>query len=178
MTRLFVAIDLSFSVRAELIRIQPAPTAGLRLVSAAQMHLTLHFIGDAQVDPLVKALNSVAGSPLTMVIERVGKFPPGEKANVLWAGVRGDPELIELQAAMGTALAAAGFHVEARPYSPHITLARCGHRVPAEVVDEFLVQHQAFALPPLAVSGFGLYSSTTVDGAPVYRREGWFPFQA
>ncbi len=178
MPRLFVAIDLPVSVREELVRVQPPPAPGLRRVSMEQIHLTLHFIGDAEIEPLVRALAAVVGSSLTIVIEGIGKFPPQGKASVLWAGVQRNSELCGLHAAIGKALETAGFPTETRPFSPHITLARCGHRVPAESVDEFLTRQKGLSLPPVAVSGFGLYSSTNVDGAPVYRRERWFPLSA
>jgi 2'-5' RNA ligase len=175
MPRLFIALDLPLSIKAELVRIQPPPVAGLRLVPSEQLHLTLHFIGEARIDPVVTALSSVVGSSLTLVIEGAGKFSLSGKPTVLWAGVRANTALSELHAALGNALAAGGFSLETRPYSPHLTLARCGNRVPADVIDEFLARHQALSLPPVPVTGFGLYSSTTVDGAPVYRLERWFP---
>lgn len=176
MPRLFVALDFPLSVREELVRIQPPNTSGLRLVSVKQMHLTLHFIGTAEIEPVVTALTKVASPPLSLTIAGVGKFPPAGKATVLWAGVHATAELLTLHAAIGVALQDVGFQVEARPYAPHLTLARCGPKVAPHVVERFLERNQGLSLPPEPVSGFSLYSSTIIDDAPVYRCEHWFPF--
>lgn len=105
------------------------------------------------------------------------QFPPVGKAAILWAGVRDNPELMKLHAAVAVALAIVGYRPEARRYSPHITLARCKPVVPAGVVTELLARHAAFSLPGVPVAAFGLYSSTLVGDAPVYRRERSFPLQ-
>ena len=137
------------------------------------MHLTLHFLGEAEVDPVAKALTEVAGDSFSLSIAGVGRFPPRGRASVLWAGVTGSAALSRLHTDIGRVLQAGGWPVETRPYHPHITLARCGFRVPPDVVNEFLSRHAKFALPEIRITGFGLYSSANVDGAQVYRREHW-----
>ena len=47
MPRLFVAVDLPRSATAELARILPAPLTGCRRAEPDQMHLTLHYLGEA-----------------------------------------------------------------------------------------------------------------------------------
>lgn len=175
MPRLFVAVDLPAAVAAKLARNQPPPMAGIRRVEPSQMHLTLHYIGEANIEPMAAALREVAVPAFSLALEGVGQFHSAGKAVTLWAGVRYSAELLELHAAIAAALAVAGYRPEARRYSPHITLARCKPLVPAGVVAEFLVRHAAFALPGVPVAAFGLYSSTLVGDAPVYRRERAFP---
>jgi 2'-5' RNA ligase len=81
---------------------------------------------------------------------------------------------MRLHAALAEALAPEGFRPEERPYSPHVTLARCDASVADGVVEDFIARNRRFALPAILVSDFGLYSSVTVDGAPVYHRERLF----
>lgn len=171
MSRLFVAIPLPDDVLAQLVRLRPRPVSGLRLVRSDQLHVTLHFIGDGDVAPTCDALQAVSATAFQMTLAGVGKFPPHGKPTVLWAGVQVSPELRQLHTAVGTALNAIGFTPESRPYAPHITLARCGHKVPSDVVNEFLEEHHAFSHPPIAVSEFRLYSSTTTDEGPIYHCE-------
>ena len=173
MPRLFVAIDLPAVVTAKLARNQPPPMAGVRLVEPGQMHLTLYFIGEADIGRMAAALQTVARPAFSLTLERFGRFPPTGKAVTLWAGVRDNAELRELHMAVAVALAVEGCRPEARRYSPHITLARCKPLVPAGVVTGFLAQ-AAFSLS-VPVAAFGLYSSTLVGDAPVYRRERLFP---
>ena len=175
MPRLFVALDLPIAATAKLAHAQPPPMAGIRLVEPGQMHLTLHYIGEANIERMATALHAVAVPAFLLTLEGVGQFPSAGRAVTLWAGVRDNAELLELHAAVAAALAVVGYRPEARRYSPHITLARCKSVVPAGVVTEFLARNAALSLPGLPVTGFGLYSSTVVGGAPVYRRERSFP---
>jgi len=176
MSKLFVAISLPATAIVELVRIQPPAMAGLRIVKADQMHLTLQFIGEADVDVTVDALKSVAGPGFAIQIAGVGRFPAGGHPTTLWAGIQNTTQLADLHLATGNALAKTGFfQPETRPFTPHITLARCGRKVPERIVDEFLTRNEEFSLPSFEVTGFALYSSTIVDDGPVYRQEHWFP---
>lgn len=175
MPRLFVAIDLPAAVTAKLARKQPLPMGGIRLVEPSQMHLTLHYIGEADIERMALALQTVAVPAFSLTLEGVGRFPPAGNAHTLWAGVRDSAELLGLHAAVAAALATTGYRPDARRYHPHITLARCKPLVPAGVVTEFLATHAAFSPSEVPVVAFGLYSSTLVGDAPVYRRERSFP---
>lgn len=175
MPRLFVAVSLPAATTAELALRQPPPMAGVRLVEPGQMHLTLHFIGEADIERMGAALQAVAAPAFLLTIEGVGKFSSAGKTVTLWARVRDNAELLGLHAAIAVALAGEGFRPEIRRYTPHITLARCAPRVPAAMVAEFLARHVAFSLPGVPVAEFGLYSSTFVGDTSVYRCERSFP---
>ena len=70
---------------------------------------------------------------------------------------------------------AEGFRPEPRPYTPHVTLARCGPRVPDQVTADFLARNRGFAPPAMPVTSFGLYSSVLPGEGPVYQRRRSFP---
>jgi 2'-5' RNA ligase len=176
MPRLFVAVELPSNVKQALARAQPRPTTGLRLVTPEQMHLTLHFIGEAQLDLIAAALTAVKCSPFEIGIEGVGRFPTQGRATTLWAGVTNEIALRRLHASVGEALAVTGYQPESRLFAPHITLARCGHRVPERLVDDFLSQPAELEPTRIPVEGFAVFSSTIIDDAPVYKREQWFAF--
>ena len=171
MPRLFVAIDLPADAKAELARIQPAPQPGLRNAKAGQMHLTLHFIGDAEIGPTAEALSGVVSRPFSLLIAGVGRFPLEGSAKVLWAGVPANAELLGLHAAVGTALSHAGFHPESRPFAPHLTLARCELQIPGSAIEDFLTRQDGFSLAPIPVREFVLFSSILGTDGPVYQRE-------
>jgi 2'-5' RNA ligase len=181
MPRLFVAVDLPAAVRVALARIQPHPSPGIRLVEPGQMHLTLHYIGDVDQERaarMAEALTAVSAPRFSLAFEKIGQLPSAAGATTLVAAVRESRELRELHAAVAGALAAEGFRPEARPYTPHVSLARCEPQVPAGVVSEFLARHRGVTLPEVAVTSFGLYSSVLVADVPLYRRERAFPLQA
>lgn len=178
MPKLFVAVDLPPETAWELARLQPSSMAGIRLAEPAQMHLTLHFIGEADMDRIATALQTVMVRTFQIVFEGVGQFRSSDGAVTLWGGVRRSDELLALHSAVGDTLIGQGFQPEARPYTPHVTLARCESTVPTSVMDEFLSRHAVISVPPVPVVRFGLYSSASVGNTPVYRCERSFPFLA
>jgi len=125
MPKLFVAIGLPAAATAALERIQPPPSAGIRLAEQNQMHLTLHYLGEADVESIAVALEVLAFQRFSLTLEGVGQFPSSGGAVTLWAGVRENADLLGLRTAVAAALAESGFRPEARRYAPHITLARC-----------------------------------------------------
>src|SRR5438067_431463 len=146
MPKLFVAIDLPAVATEALAAIQPTPTAGVRLVARDQMHLTLHYLGEADRDRMANALQKLTVPIFALTLEGVGQFASTGGAVTLWAGVRESPELLRLHAAVATALGSEGFRPEARRYTPHVTLARCAPATPTDVVVDFLARHAAFAM--------------------------------
>jgi RNA 2',3'-cyclic 3'-phosphodiesterase len=174
MVKLFVAVDVSATAALELIRLQPPPGPGVRLVEPGQMHVTLHYLGETQIEPTSVALHAVAAPAFQMKLEGVGQFLSSESAGILYAGVCASPELLGLHTAVAAALAALGFRPEARPYVPHVTLARCTAEAPAGLAEEFLARHAGFALHGVLAAEFGLYASE----ASAYRCERSFPLRA
>jgi 2'-5' RNA ligase len=174
MPKLFVAVDIPQVLSAALIAIQPHTTPGIRLVSADQMHLTLHYIGEvdeALAGRIALALEAVDAAPVLLSVVGVGQFPSKNGATTLWAGVGPSAELIELHTAVAHALACEGFQPEARQYTPHISLARCAPEVPASVVDSFLSCRRVFPVQPMTATRLALYSSAFEGDVPVYHCE-------
>lgn len=170
MPKLFTAIDLPEAAKTALARLQPAPIPGTRLVKQDQMHVTLHFFGDVDVDRISAALLKVRATPFELALKGVGQFPSAENSTTLWAGVEKGPGLLALHDAIGAAIAADGFKKEQRPYNPHLTLARCESGTPPQHSQEFCSKHAAFLVQEIPVSTFWLYASTMVDGIPTYQR--------
>jgi 2'-5' RNA ligase len=94
------------------------------------MHLTLAFLGD--IDPIkvepIRQVMEIARhdfKPFSLAIDGTGTFPSPARPRVVWAGLKGDLEqLMKLQKELWQGLAALGFKLESRPFSPHLTLAR------------------------------------------------------
>ena len=174
MSRLFVAINLPALVSAKLARLQPSPCAGLKLISMTQMHLTLHFIGEAAISPVIDALQTVRAQPFLFRLAGLGQFRVNGGVT-LWAGVDVNEALLALRMAVGLALSSLRFRPEARRYTPHVTLARCKPAVPAQVISQFMASSAMLDLPEVAVAGFALYSSTMSSEGSQYSCEQWFP---
>ena len=178
MARLFIAVDMPPSTIAALQQVQPRSVPGLRLANASQMHLTLHFIGEAETSDLIDALLDVQAPEFSLAVQGVGKFPPRGVPTVLWAGIPLHEGLLKLHAAIADALRGAGFPTETRPFAPHITLARCTRELARDVVDEFLERNDSLSLPSFEVTEFHLYSSVLTSGPPQYHCERSFMLSA
>jgi 2'-5' RNA ligase len=131
--RLFVAVDLSSEAIAEAARAAAEirakyPSAGFRWARVENMHLTVRFIGHVSedTDALVAAMSGpVFEPPFAMTLAGCGAFPASGAVRVVWIGLgAGVPELTRLGGIMDDRLRPFGFEPEARPFSPHLTLAR------------------------------------------------------
>ena len=100
---------------------------GGRAPDAANLHLTLAFIGEAsasRVATLRQIGRSVATAvpPFALTLDRIGAF---HKQNIAWVGPsRSDKTMAALADAPYKRLTNAGFELERRPFHPHVTLAR------------------------------------------------------
>ena len=64
------------SLISELSKVSPIrPRKGVRLVRRDQMHLTLHYIGNAGVGRVSAALQAVEAPAFALAFEGLGRFP-------------------------------------------------------------------------------------------------------
>jgi len=111
---------------AALARDVAAQSQG-RAAAAANLHLTLVFLGDVATARIaaLRAIGAAAASavpPFALALDRTGTF---RGAEIAWAGTSEPPAgLLQLVQRLGDALAAGGFALEQRAFHPHVTLAR------------------------------------------------------
>ncbi len=178
MSRLFIAVDLPESAIVSLIAAQPPAAPGIRLTDPDQMHLTLYFLGEVnehRTARIAAALAAVDRTPFPLTIAGVGLFPSKGGTTTLWAGVSPCAELHELHKIVGQALAEAGVQLEVRPYTPHVSLARCAPNAAGSEIVDFLTGQQGLLLSGVMVTRFALYSSDFRGGTPLYCCERSFP---
>ncbi|HJW43587.1 MAG TPA: RNA 2',3'-cyclic phosphodiesterase [Geothrix sp.] len=93
------------------------------------LHLTLAFLGAREAGALPALEACAAGvalrhAPLDLCTATLGAFPGAKAARIFWLGLAPAPALEALAADLRDALAAAGETFDARPFRPHLTLAR------------------------------------------------------
>ncbi len=170
--RIFCAVNLPEDVReraaAHISRLRAATSASPLKISwerAEKLHLTLKFLGELEserVEALQRAAARAAESAVkfTLTLEEAGAFPAGGNPRVLWLGLREETNhLAALRERLEAECARENFPREARPFHPHITIARIRvpHTAPARHlaklhretkfapvsfnVEEFIVMH-------------------------------------
>jgi len=127
--RLFFALNFTPETRARLAALRDelrGKSAGGNFSADENLHLTLVFLGECdslQLAAAKAALDSLRFGPIEIKLDSLGRFRR-EGGDVWWAGLAVNRELLALQRDLSNKLISAGFRLESRKYSPHITLAR------------------------------------------------------
>jgi RNA 2',3'-cyclic 3'-phosphodiesterase len=124
--RLFVGLDLPDAVKSALLATMGG-VANARWQTAAQLHLTLRFIGEVdrhQAADIAAALGRVNIRPFVAELGEPGLFEHRGRIDMLWVGVRPAEPLAALARSVNAALASAGIPPDTRAFLPHITVAR------------------------------------------------------
>lgn len=138
--RLFIAADLDEGARAAVAaavgefrdrseRERPGSAREVSWVKPAQLHVTLHFLGEID-DARLPSLSQALAPPLDIDPPRIGLagwgvFPARGPARVIWIGLtEGAATLASAHGVLGERLRSAGITLEARPFSPHLTVGR------------------------------------------------------
>lgn len=169
--RSFIALEPPVSLRedvAALARQLKASVRG-RFTPRENFHVTLAFLGDVTERELADAMGVLdeAASrfdPVKLEPDRLGKFGRANDAT-LWLGFMQDPALMELAAFVRAGLDDAGVGFDAKPFLPHLTIAR------RAALDHGILPALPFPAPTHA-NELTLFKSTlTSDGAtyePIY----------
>ncbi|MDJ0834273.1 MAG: RNA 2',3'-cyclic phosphodiesterase [Gammaproteobacteria bacterium] len=170
--RLFFALWPDASLREQITGLRKA-LPGLdqgRLLVAGNLHLTLHFLGNIElerIDCFLQQAGKVKARSFSLELDTPGYF---KRPQVAWLGCQRIPTgLVELHRQLGEHIENCGFKVEHRAYSPHMTLARKIRKRP-----ELPTTVQAL---PWQVNEFVLIKSVSVEGGVEYRVRESFPLQ-
>ena len=169
--RAFIGLPLPEAHREQLDRYlascaELAPA--FRWTSAANLHLTLRFLGHVEQTLAEGIMVRLAAADLRAFDLRlgdVGLFKRGRMARVVWLGLAsGEAEIGELAAAVEAEAARGGLEPEARRYHAHLTLARARARDGAQLPDLPPPPH----LAPWRADQLILYRSHLGRGGSVY----------
>lgn len=190
--RLFVAVDIGDQVRAAAAQARARIDAGLQRlrtepprlvwVSPPGLHLTLRFLGeqpDARVPALLTAVQvPIPLPPFTLTWHGLGAFPSVQRPRAIWMGVRdGARALGELEREVSRRIGGLlpgeeGTH--ARPFHPHLTLARV--KTDSRLVNwPAVLADAAVADVPSPVTCVTLYRSRGLPGGAGYEALGHGP---
>lgn len=122
--RLFYALWPDETTRDALVALQMQQRG--RRTKAHNLHVTLAFLGEQQIDRLHMLEEILAGlpqAPVRLSIDRIGYF---KRKRIVWAGSHAVPEaLITLQQSLTLSLVENGVEFDcSTDFTPHVTLAR------------------------------------------------------
>ena len=127
--RLFIAVNFSDATKNSLVswrdELRENSSSG-KFSLTENLHLTLAFLGECsakQMTAAKSAMDALTVAPFDITIESIGRFKR-DGGDIWWAGVAESNALLEFQANLIAKLREAGFALEERKYSPHITLGR------------------------------------------------------
>ncbi|ATF94105.1 2'-5'-RNA ligase [Cedecea neteri] len=162
--RLFFALTLPSEVQQQIIHWRAAqfPADAGRPVAAANLHLTLAFLGDVS-DEKRQALCRLAGRisqpGFTLRLDDAGQWL---RSSVVWLGPRQAPRgLLQLANMLRSQAARSGCYQSPQPFHPHVTLYRNAIRSVALPAPGFSWQFQ--------VNEFSLYESLFEQGRTRYQ---------
>lgn len=177
--RLFVGIPLAAAVIGELAAVSArlkSTQDRLRWATPESWHVTLQFLGNTGPEKyscLVARLRELRSPPVPVRLEALGCF---DRAGIFFAGVGLTPELLSLQQRVTAATALCGFVPEARPFHPHITLARSkgeGRGQPLRELQTRIRRQPAFT--SFVAAEFLLYESLLSPAGSRYEIRERFP---
>jgi 2'-5' RNA ligase len=132
--RSFIAIELPEAVKTGLQQLQTELTlpsySFVKCVAPEGIHLTLKFLGNVssqKISDITRVMEQASRgvSAFQLQLTEVGAFPNMRRPRVVWVGIKGEVDkLIGWQQRLDDGLVPLGFAKEARPFTPHLTLAR------------------------------------------------------
>ncbi|POP41599.1 RNA 2',3'-cyclic phosphodiesterase [Superficieibacter electus] len=161
--RLFFALTLPDEIQQQIIHWRAAsfPSDAGRPVAAANLHLTLAFLGDVSAQKqraLIALAERIHQPEFTLTLDDAGQWL---RSRVIWLGTRQPPRgLLQLANMLRSQAARSGCWQSPQPFHPHITLLRDASH--------------AVAIPPpgfrwsVPVTEFVLYESQFVRGRTRY----------
>ena len=159
---------------ADLEHVAGNDMRALRPSRAANIHLTLHFLGNLdesrETALRLRLAEPLAAEPFDITLGETGTFPHTGAPRVLWVAVaEGREALTAIHRELGERLATSGITLEGRPFAPHLTLARVrdGEQPRARRIAERLPQLRVPAIR-WPVTDVTLYNSDLSGPAPRY----------
>lgn len=172
MARLFFALWPDDVVRAALVARRDAIAlhTGGRPMLPNSLHLTLLFVGEVaelKVPTLMACGDRIHAPAFRLQIDARSHF---RNAHLAWLGATALPaELVHLHEMLRNEVVAAGFALDARPFQPHVTVARkCVHFPSPSPIEPI----------EWSVESFVLIDSHNTPAGPMYRVLRYWPLAA
>jgi 2'-5' RNA ligase len=143
-------------------------------VTPANLHWTLHFLGDVEeleIPAVCTAVATAAGEcePFELTAVGAGAFPSADRPRTIWIGAgQGADAMVALQRGIERRLKKLGYRGDNRRFVPHLTLGRAGrHGRPPSLSGE-LSALSDFDAGSMLVNEVIVFSSQLTGDGPSY----------
>ncbi len=132
--RLFFALALPDSLQQRIVqwRADNFPPEAGRPIAAANLHLTLAFLGEvshAKAQVLQQQAGRISQSDFNVTLDDIGHWPG---SGVVWLGCKNPPRgLLQLAQLLRSQAARSGCYQTPQPFHPHVSLFRGAIRPPS-----------------------------------------------
>jgi len=177
MKRTFLAINFPKELKERLVKLQKELSQYLpnvRWVAADNLHLTLVFLGainDLERNKVGQVTQEVLKDtePFLLQVKGLGVFPEPKRVKVLWAGVFGNSALKLLNHLLFRKLTQAGFKVDEREFTAHITLGRMKAKPNREIISFLLDKYKEVRFGAFEVFSVEIMESQLQRSGPIYK---------
>jgi 2'-5' RNA ligase len=176
--RTFIAVDIPQEIKMELDKLisELRPFAPeIRWVRAANLHLTLRFLGDIPKNTISDLASELSKNlsgfgPFHIALAGVGGFPHLKRARVIWiGGGDGCGRMAEMAPFVEKSCIDLGLGKADKPFSCHLTIGRVkfpkGHE---KLVSQ--IESMTFSSPLFEVNEVVIFKSELLPAGPKYTR--------
>lgn len=183
--RLFIALKLNKEIQTAIHQIQKdflPLNLDIKWVEAANLHLTLSFLGTTSTDQIsgIKTLLKEVAQTLTSTechLSKLGAFPSLKKPRIFFVSLSDSAGVIaDTAQSLKEKFTSPGFPKEQHTFLPHITLGRFRS---AKNINIFHEKSQTYSLPQetIAFNNLTLFKSTLTSAGPIYEIIEQLPFE-
>ncbi|OYT26629.1 MAG: RNA 2',3'-cyclic phosphodiesterase [Candidatus Altiarchaeales archaeon ex4484_96] len=172
--RLFIALPLPYGFHDTLSGLQDKirHLGKMKLVEPDNVHLTLKFLGNVEVDKIPdieKALAPIREyKKFELRVYGLGAFPNNKRPRVIWLGVeKGVDEIASIHEKISSEMIKVGFTADKR-FHPHYTLARVKYLNNKLGLREILVKNREQVFGEYTVERITLMESHLSPKGPAY----------
>lgn len=165
--RLFIAIDFN-GLKDYLVGLQNLLPKNARLSMTKSFHLTLKFLGEVhpdRIEDIIVILSGIKFDGFSVTVDSIGIFPTENYIRVVWAGIRPEDKVLELQKKIDESLKE--MFKKEKDFKAHITLARVKYPEDkkgfVDSIRKIVVENKK-----IEVKDFRLVKSALTPKGPVY----------
>lgn len=176
MKRIFLAIDLPRELKDKIALFQKTLRylPDIKWVKPENLHLTLVFLGWLKQSER-KRVGEIAQEEIGKIesfplcLKGLGVFPEIRRAKILWIGADGGLRLKLVNRTLFRKLGEAGFKIDDREFTPHITIGRTKEKLNKENILHTLNSYKEREFGRFMVEQVEIMESELKREGPVYK---------